>query len=106
MVVKPAMSVTGCGLGRLARHSSRNPCALALTAQDGGGDALVDIATEGLADPFALAQAFDHGVEPAGGVRRLSSLEVTGTRTSRLPSATFAMALDRMAMGCSSERPT
>ena len=59
MVVKPAMSVN-----RMVA-SPISPERVALARQDGGGDALVDVAAEGLADALALAQALDHGVEPA-----------------------------------------
>ncbi len=60
---------------RLARFAGEHPVAAPL--QDGRGDAFVDIAAESLADPLALAQALDHGVELA---RQLPDLVVRGDR--------------------------
>ena len=73
MVVKPAMSVNRM----VASRDLAGQHALALALQDGGGDALVDIAAEGLAEALALAQALDHVVELAG---ELADLVVGGDR--------------------------
>ena len=62
MVVKPSMSVNRIVASRVSDGGTSVPWPCRMVA----GDALVDIAAEGLADALALAQALDHVVELAG----------------------------------------